>query len=154
VVLLLLLLLALVGPVHLYYPTTERTMWLQSSDIDRLEKILTPGATLTEQQVREIATMQFRNFLNDQRPDASIAPQGTKEIIFLLVPPGVVIASALYLLLVCYPNALFLWGDWIGRYDALKQTRTLLWSIIIGTTIVAVLTNVFKEGLTSWWSRQ
>lgn len=74
--------------------------------------------------------------------------------VLLFLPLSVVVATALYLLVVCYPNALFLWGDSVGRYETLKQTRTLLWSVIIGTTVVAVLTNAFKEGLTSLLSRQ
>ncbi len=99
--------------------------------------------------------MQLRNILNDQRPSAQgSAKRSMKEILLLLAPPIVVVALALYLVIVCYPNALFLWGDSIGRYETLKQTRTLLWSIIIGTTVVGVLTNVFREGLTSWLSRQ
>jgi len=154
VVLLLLLLLALVGgPFLPSSPTSERTMWLREADIDRLEEMLSPGAVLTEEQVREITTMQLRNVLNDERPKVHLKVRSWKEISFVFIPLVAIVASAMYLLLVCYPKALFLWGDAAGRYETLKQTRTLLWSIIIGTVFVAVLTNVFKEGLTSWLSR-
>jgi hypothetical protein len=159
VVLLLFVLLALAGPsVRLYSPTTERTMWLRSADIDRVERILSQGATLTEAEMREIMTMQLRNVLNDQKPDASAgAPASApsmKEMAFLFVPPSLMVVLALYLLVACYPNALFLWGDSLEYYEALKRTRTLLWSVVIGATVVSVFTNVFKEGLTSWLSRQ
>ncbi len=136
----------------------ERTMWLSEADIHQLAKSIEPNKTLTEEQVREIVTMQLRNVVSDfGEPTSTQIPSSPKSksralvgALLLFGPVVVVIATAIYLLVHCYPNALFLWGDAIGRYEHLKQTRTILWPIIIGTAVVGLLTNAFRAGLLSY----
>lgn len=136
----------------------ERTIWLSEADINQLAKSLETTKTLTEEQVREIVTMQLRNVVSDfgestsnQIPSSPASQKSTwVEALLLFGPLVVLIATALYLLSHCYPNALFLWGDAIGRYENLKYTRTILWPVIVGTTFVGLLTNAFRAGLLSY----
>jgi len=136
-------------------------MWLSEEDIHQLAKALETNKTLTEEQVREIVTMQLRNVLSDFGEPTSnqIRPSPTskrsvwQEALLLFGPLVAVIAAALYLLVHCYPNALFLWGDAIGRYENLKQTRNILWPVIVGTTVVDLLINAFSAGLLSYLAR-
>jgi hypothetical protein len=113
--------------------------------------MLSSGATLTDEESREVTTMQLRNVLDAERPRRQGKPRTTTELLLMFAPPLLMMMTAVYLLS-CYPNAVFLWGDGIERYEALKQTRTLLWGAVVGTTVVGLLTNAFRAGLTSWLS--
>jgi hypothetical protein len=103
-------------------------MWLSGADIHQLAKSLEPNKTLTEEQVREIVTIQLRNVASDfGEPTSTQIPSSPTSqssalvgALLLFGPLVVVIATAIYLLAHCYPSALFLWGDAIGRYEHLK----------------------------------
>ncbi len=159
----ILLLILLVGLLATYLPfrlstdsTIGRTMWLTEADIQKLSAAVDANETLTDEQVRELITMQLRNLADylgvtvGNRPPAPVPASNRSkwEVVLLFGPLVVLMATALFLVR-CYPNALFLWGDAIGRYENLKQTRSFLWSVLIGTAIVGVLTNAFKAGLLS-----
>jgi hypothetical protein len=142
-------------------PPGERTMWLSEADIHQLARTLETNKTLTEEQVRQIVTMQLRNVtdafaepVSDQIPSSPTSNRRAwEEALLLFVPLVMVFVMAFYLLVHCYPSALFLWGDAIGRYENLKQTRSILWSAVIGTTFVSVVANAFRAGLLSYLAR-
>ncbi len=131
-------------------------MWLTDADIHKLATAVDANKTLTEEQVREFVTMQVRNMADyigesvrdRQPPPTPNRSRSTWEVVLLFGPLVLLMATAL-LLVRCYPNALFLWGDAVGRYENLKQTRSFLWSALIGTAFVGLLTNAFKAGLLS-----
>jgi hypothetical protein len=128
------------------------TLWLKSSDVDRIEAMLREHPTLTDENLREIATMQLQNVFGLPRPPRSIPPNQVIRTLFLAVPLIVVFACVLALVK-CYPSAVFLWGDEVERYDNTLQKRKVLWNIIIGVTVVGVLSKFFFEGLSYWLPR-
>jgi hypothetical protein len=131
---------------------------LSEEDIHQLAKSLETNKSLTEQQVREIVTMQLRNVASDfgeptsdQKPSSPTSDRSAWEASLLLFAPLVVaFALALYLLVFLYPTALFLWGDAIGRYEHLKHTRNILWSAVVGITFLFPLTYALRVGLLSY----
>ena len=158
VLLLMILIAGLLASSVQIRSSPEQIMWLSDANIHQLAKSLEPNKTLTEEQAREIVTMQLRNVVSDfGEPTSTQIPSsptgknsGFVGALLLLGPLVALIATAIYLLVYCYPNALFLWGDAIGRYEHLKHTRAILWPIIIGTAVVGLLTNAFRAGIISY----
>jgi hypothetical protein len=129
--------------------TSPATLWLMSSDFDRIDAMLRDHSTLTDEDLREIATIQLRNVLGPRRPPHSIPLSQLTRTLSLAVPLIVVFACVL-VLVSCYPGAVFLWGDEVERYNNTLQRRKILWNIILGVTVVGVLSRFFFEGLSYW----
>jgi len=122
-------------------------MWLSLRDIDRVEQILKQDRTITDEEMREIATRQLRNVLEVQRRSQ---PSGwTRQKVFVAVPLLSVLACVVYLVWRCYPSAVFLWGDEVERYNKMLQTRRIVWSFIIGGILFGVLSKFLYTGLVS-----
>jgi len=122
-------------------------MWLRPSDLNRVDQILKPGRTITDEEMREINTMQLRKLLEEQRPKS--ASGWTWQKTFVGGPLLIVLACAFYLLAACYPGAVFLWGDEVERYNKMLQTRRMDWNLIIGGTIFGLLSKFLYTGLVS-----
>jgi hypothetical protein len=91
--------------------------------------------------------MQYRNFLEVQR--ANSISGWTRQKAFIGGPLIILLGCALYLLIPCYPSAVFLWGDEVERYQKTLQTRRIVWGIIIGVTVIGVLSKVLVMGVFS-----
>ena len=129
--------------LYLRSDTRPAFMWLNESDIPRVQTLLAPQHTLTEAELREIATMQLRNVVRAQTPPPVRSVPRTSY--FLVVPIVIVLGCIVALLTTCYPASVFLWGDEIDRYNRTLQRRKALWGIIIGVAVVGVLGNsLFK----------
>jgi hypothetical protein len=119
-------------------------MWLHSHDADRIQQILKQNRTVSDEEMREINTMQLRNVLQDSQGSK---PSGwTRQKTFVGVPLLIVLGCVVFLSLKCYPSAVFLWGDELERYNKMIQTRRNIWNIIIGITVVGVFSNVLYMG--------
>ena len=121
-------------------------MWLRLRDVDRVEQILKQGRTITDEEMREINTMQLRNFLQEQRAKPAFSGW-TRQKTFVGIPLLTILACALYLISRCYPSAVFLWGDEVERYNKMLQTRRIVWGIIVGVAVVGLLSKVLYAGL-------
>jgi hypothetical protein len=126
------------------------TLWLYQTDVDRIEAMLKERPALTDEQVREISTMQLRNVLGFPKRQTSVQANEVTRIVFLVAPAFVVIVCIVILLKTCYPRAVFLWGDEVDRHANRMQRRKIIWNIIIGVAVVGVLSQVFVQGLLSW----
>jgi hypothetical protein len=127
--------------------------WLNASDIDRIETMLAQRPTLTDEELREISTMQLRNVLAARRATRQTQENQTRRTLFLVVPLSVVVICIVVLLGTCYPSAVFLWGDEVQRYASTVQRRKVMWGIIIGVTVVGVSSRFFFEDVASWIPR-
>jgi hypothetical protein len=106
---------------------------------------------LTDEQLREISTMQLRNVLGFPRRQTSIQPNEVIRALFLVVPLSVVVVCIIVLINTCYPSAVFLWGDEVDRFANTVQRRKLLWNMIIGVIVVGLLSKLLFEGLSLFW---
>jgi len=127
-----------------------RRMWLHDSDLDRVDQILSQGRTITEGEMREIATRQLRNIREDQRPKQLPQKGRARQIVSLVIPLVIVLACGLALLLTCYPRAVFLWGDEVERHSKTLHRRKTLWAIIIGVMLIGLLSNLLTAGVVAW----
>lgn len=146
-------LLVLASQFIAFQPRAEdviRRMWLHDSDLDRVDQILSQDRTITEGEMREIATRQLRNIREDQRPKQLPQKGRARQIVSLAIPLVVVLACGLALLLTCYPRAVFLWGDEVERHSKTLHRRKTLWNIIIGVTLIGLLSNILIVGVAPW----
>jgi hypothetical protein len=130
----------------------SRTMWLHSSDLERVDALVREQRIITEQELRKVVTWQLRNVLKNEQPQQSTVKGGTRQLLFISIPLATVVVCALVLLLTCYPPAVFLWGDEVGRYASMLQRRNFLWSVIIAVPFVGLLSNLFYAGVVPWFS--
>jgi hypothetical protein len=134
-------------------PTLEEvgpTMWLQESDLDRIEAIVRQQRPITDQELREVVTMQLRNVLNAQRPGRPARKSNTRQLLVIAIPLTVVASCIIALLSTCYPKAVFLWGDEVERYASTLQRRRILWGVVVAITLVGLLSRLLFEGVAAW----
>jgi hypothetical protein len=126
-------------------------MWLRGADLDRVQEIVEQHRTITDEELREVVTMQLRNVLAAERPmtPPPPPPSSMRETLSMLVPTLILLACAALLLAYCYPTAVFLWGDEIAQYDRLLQRRKILWATIVAMTITGLGSKFLFEGIAS-----
>ena len=124
--------------------------WLQPTDVDRVAQMLGDGGTLTDEQAREVATMQLRNVVVVQRqeqPPPLIG--GTRKLVLFGIPLLLVLGCSIALLR-SYPEAVFLWGDEVERNTNRVQTRRVIWGILIGIVASGIVGKLLYEGVAPW----
>lgn len=129
------------------------SMWLQKSDLDRLRPMLQRDSVITEQEFRAVVTTQLRNVINAQLPERSQSRDGSRRLLLLAIPLVVVAGCIVTLLVSGYPRSVFLWGDETARYATVVQRRKILWGLIITITLGGVLSQLFYEGVLSFFHR-
>jgi hypothetical protein len=155
ILLVVLLFFSMMSPFFSFSGAAPRadTWWLSSSDIDRIKAMLKEHPALTDEQLREVSTMQLRNAIGFPKQHTSVQANEVARALFLVVPLSVVVAGIIVLLKTCYPSAVFLWGDEVDRYSNVVQRRKIVWNIIIGIAVVGVLSKLLYEGLSLWLPR-
>ncbi|WP_437285674.1 hypothetical protein [Sorangium sp. So ce406] len=124
------------------------TLWLNSKDIEELKQSINkpgtdPVATLLDIQKRQISNLSA--FETTQAHSKIIV---TKHTIFGALPFVAVIVVTIYMLIACYPSAVFYWGDAKEWYDRIVERRKLLWwGVVIGSA-VGVLGNFLTATIT------
>jgi len=142
------LLLLLASSLHLSSAFGQAdVMWLREGNVDRVQQILKQNRTITDEEMREITSMQLRNVLNPSDTKSELSGWSVRRKVFLGVPLLILVVCAGYLVVSCYPKAVFLWGDEVERYNKMLQTRRIVWNIIIGVIVVGVLSNFLYAGL-------
>jgi hypothetical protein len=129
----------------------QRTMWLQNSDLDRVEALVRDQRIVTDQELREMVTRQLRNVLEAERPPQSTAKSETRQVLFIAIP-AVAILGCVFILAFSYPMTVFLWGDAVAWYEALLQRRKIVWGFIVGILAVGLLSRFLAEGVLSLFS--
>lgn len=127
-----------------------QSMWLNESDIQRVQALLAPGRTLTETELREVMTLQLRNVVAQWNPPKPARTPSSRATLFFTLPLIVVMGCGFVLLTTCYPGSVFLWGDEVDRYSSALQRRKALWGIIISIAVVGMLSKFLFESVSGW----
>lgn len=69
--------------------------------------------------------------------------------LFMGIPVIVILGSFLYLALVCYPWAVFAWGDWEQEYTETVARRKMIWTVVIIALLLGIITNLFVLSLST-----
>jgi len=75
------------------------------------------------------------------------------NILNMIVAVGI-IGSLLHLGLVCYPSAVFAWGDFGKRYELLKERRKWIRNFVLCVVIGGLLINLVSAGLADRYYRR
>jgi hypothetical protein len=124
---------------------------LSEGDIGELTKMAADArdpesrmAFVFEVQKREIITLAKRY----QAFDVS-----RKSLPTMLVVGGIVVVTCsllLYLVVVCYPRAVFAWGDYGEYYATLVSRRNGIWKFLLITLTGGVVISLFGVSVQQW----
>jgi hypothetical protein len=142
------LLLSLLGPSN--GSKTESQTWLRDSDLDRLQQILDQNGTMTDDELREMRTREYRNILEAKRPAKAPQKKYMHQIVLVAGSLLIVLACSIILLTTCYPKEIFLWGDEETRYAELLNRRKVLWGVLVAMTVTGLGSKLLFAGMDSW----
>ncbi len=69
---------------------------------------------------------------------------------FVLLPIGIIVVCSIYVISKCYPVNIFLWGDYEAYYNRLVARRNTLWTVVILSIILGIITNFFIIGISDF----
>ena len=130
-------------------PRGRDWLWFGERDLPRLKAIVAENRIITDDELREVTTMQLRNLLEVAGPPTPPQKNSNRRLALVAIPAAVLIICIVILLVWCYPHAVFLWGDEIARRDRMLQLRRTLWGIIVAMAVVSVASRLLFEGLTT-----
>jgi hypothetical protein len=125
----------------------ESTMWLTPAQIESYEKLLVAEGSLTPEVNRRLIEDQVRNTASVLRAQEQAKRASGTAGRASLWATLIVWAIGLLLINTCYPRALFLWGDEVGRASARDTRKKLLWSILLSGTIIPLFAKLYQSGL-------
>jgi hypothetical protein len=121
-------------------------MWLSPTDMAEIETQLSDPAPLTQDQYLAIVKRQLKNL---RHPFSTRPFEFSWSRFFVFAPILIMSASLLYLILFCYPSAIFLWGDREGWHSNLLKRRAFVWNAILASTAISILSGLFVLGIQS-----
>jgi hypothetical protein len=86
--------------------------------------------------------------LHSKSPAALLRSTFSVRGAFIALPLATIIACSVYLWRFCYPQSVFAWGDVEERYSAIVRRRKFIWSAIMASFVVGVLSNLFAAAVT------
>ncbi|WP_448572183.1 hypothetical protein [Trichothermofontia sp.] len=69
---------------------------------------------------------------------------------FVLLPIAIILVCFIYIISKCYPANIFLWGDYEAYYNRLVARRNTLWTVVILSIILGIITNFFIIGISDF----
>jgi hypothetical protein len=125
-------------------------MWLSPTDMTEIKSQLSAPAPLTQDQYLAIVKRQLKNI---QRQSSTRAFQFSWLHFFILGPILLIVASLFYLVRFCYPSTIFSWGDREDWHSRLLKQRAFVWSAILASTTVGILTGLFVLSIQSFYGQ-
>jgi len=149
VVICLLSLLVAASPVGTPVASTgilASTMWLTPSEIKVYASKLNKEP-LSEYDANNLISQQLKNLsiTLEQEEKEKSSPTLVPVLIELVLL--VVIALGFFIIVVCYPSAVFLWGDEKDRQLWRDNAKRYLWPLLLGITLVPILSRLFLTGI-------
>lgn len=140
------LVLAVFAPIGFSMVTARSNRPLSSADTAELEKLLTSAQTEVD-KIDALVQVKIRE-LNTSRPRASLLSVDWATMLslrgaFIALPLVVLIVTLLYMVIACYPWAVFAWGDYEQHYKSLVGRRKTLGAVIVGALVIGIMANLF-----------
>jgi hypothetical protein len=136
-----------VGALFLLINSMRRIV---SQKEDEVRKLLIPptGTPTLDEKVTFIYEYTLRETKKVVGADVHLFPDlFTLTNLFLALPVLLIAGCIAYMVLYCYPKIVFAWGDWEDHYARLISRRKTLWTIIILSLIVGVVSSLFVSSL-------
>jgi hypothetical protein len=105
------------------------------------------AAKTTEGKIDFLSELMAKAIL-EPKPEVNLAHYIYQpRTYFLVTPLLLVVLIFLYLFVRCYPPYVFEWGDWEGYHSKLIERRKYLWSLLVGSLLIGIVSNLFVYGL-------
>ncbi len=95
---------------------------------------------LFDKSVRELEAKQLNNEIN-------VRPLFTIRALFISLPLVIIVSVFAYIVVVCYPRAVFAWGDGEQHYNDIVARRRTLSTVVIVTILLGIVSNLFVMSL-------
>jgi hypothetical protein len=118
------------------------TMWLTPADLAYVSPLVDSTNTISSQQATEILTRQLKNVIAQQTKSSSPLAFLTEWRLIVVILPAAIAVVALFALVSCYPQAVFLWGDAEEWYRKMLARRGLIWNVVLATLFLGIIANL------------
>jgi hypothetical protein len=123
---------------------TEKLTHEQASALDQsLASARTDSARLEAL----VATQRAQLALIPATQKTDPLPLFTARRIFFVLPGVLVLGSLAYMVVVCYPRAVFAWGDYGEHFQRLLGRRRTIGAVVVVALIVGIVGNLFVWSL-------
>ncbi len=140
---------------------SSTTMWLTAEQIALFKERSENLSSLEDKNtlVFDVLKAQLENIA--PQPQPSILPDfstlfprnlSVAQFVFLILSPLTILGAIVYLFVVCYPRAVFNWGDYGEWYAAIVERRKTIWTVVIFAIIFGIISNLFIFGITPFFS--
>jgi predicted phosphatase len=125
------------GPARPHNPSSllQRAATV-NSDQEKLQLIFDKTVNDIASEAREQA-----------RESINVAALLSWRALFIALPVLVVIGALMYLAFVCYPRAVFAWGDMEQAYTEIVARRKTILTVVVVAVLVGIITNLFVLSL-------
>ena len=147
------MLMGILGLVVLLISLAQRptAVVLDSGDVALLQRA---GSARTTEEKTQIVFEKAVRDLRREVPKPPPAPELprwrswiTWRMLFLALPILIMIGTVTYLILMCYPWAVFAWGDFEQHYADIVGRRKSLWMVVVMSLLLGLITNLFVASL-------
>lgn len=92
----------------------------------------------------EMQSKQISNLFLENNKKQSFQVSNILSIKYLLasLPILIMIICLIYLFFFCYPQSVFLWGDYEEQYEKIVNRRNTIWTVIIISFVVSIMSNL------------
>jgi hypothetical protein len=122
------------------------TMWLTPPEIEVYASKLS-GGPLSENDAKNLTSQQLRNLSNVLQQEEKETHPSLAPALTTFVPLVVVIALGLFIIVVCYPSVVFLWGDEKDRQLWRDSAKRYLWPLLLAITFVPIVSRLYLSGI-------
>jgi hypothetical protein len=115
-----------------------------------LQRILSSAKTETE-KIDALVQARLHELRSEGEPTPFL-PIGLNAVFsvrgaFIVLPILVLIGTLVYVIVVCYPWAVFSWGDYEQHYASLVGRRKTLGIVIVSALVIGIMSNLFVAAL-------
>jgi len=71
----------------------------------------------------------------------------TVSNVFIALPFLLIVGCVMYMAIRCYPRTVFAWGDWEEYYARLLSRRRTLWTVVVFSLVIGVVSSLFASSI-------
>lgn len=123
---------------------------VSSSEAVELRSIL-GSAKSDSERLTALVTVKMRELQHQSSDGSSVDWSALVSVraAFIALPILLLIGTLTYMVAACYPWAVFSWGDYEQHFVSLVARRRTLWTVIVASLVLGILTNLFVVSLPS-----
>jgi hypothetical protein len=122
---------------------------LSSADSVQIQHLLSEAKTDTE-KIDALVQTKLRE-LKGSAPSASARFNWTSILslhgLFIALPILILVVTVSYMIVACYPWAVFAWGDYEQHYTSLVARRKTIGIVVVAALVIGIVANLFVANI-------